>query len=128
MTIAELLKELGENKKQSNEVYKTYKALRADEDLLKTELMVQLRDAGLKTAKGQDFTASIAEKPTIIVKHEQSVLEWLKNTPDIESDLYIGVKAQAFNTLATAMLKNTGELIDGTELETRESLSIRRNK
>lgn len=128
MTIAELLKELGENKKASAEVYKTYKAMKDDEELLKAELMDKLHEVSLKSAKGSAFTASIVPRVSIIVKHEQSVLEWLKEAPDIEADAYIGLKTTAFKQFAEGLLKKTGELIDGTDVVTNESISIKANK
>ncbi len=127
-TLTELLSQLGSNKKQSNELYTQYKKLKEVEEQLKYDLLVLLKDSELKSAKGKDYTASISETPTIVIRDEAAVLEWLQNTPNIESDFYIGVKKPEFNTLAKQMLKETGELAFGTELEIRESLSIRQNK
>lgn len=128
MNVAELLEELGEVKFIANEFYKGYKEFKYKEDELKIELMLKLKDSGLKSAKGQAFTASITETPTVVIKHEQDVLEWLRNTPNVEADFYIGVKKPEFNTLAKQMLKETGEVANGTEVEVRESLAIRKNK
>lgn len=128
LTVAELLEKLGETKQVANEFYKNYKQFKEQEDNLKAELMLKLSDAGLKSAKGEAFTASISETPTVVIKSETALLEWLKNAPDVEEDFYIGVKKTEFNTLAKQMLKETGELADGTELETRVSLAIRSNK
>jgi hypothetical protein len=128
MKVSELLKKLGKNKKASAELYKQYKVFKDEEESLKYDLIVLLKDSGLKSVKGQDFTASLTETPTIVIKDETALLEWLQNTPDIESDFYIEVKKSEFNTLAKQMLKETGELANGTEVETRESLAIRSNK
>ena len=128
MTLSELLQKLGENKQESAKYYGKYKELKEQEDALKFELTDMLHEMGLKTAKGDLFTASIAEKPTIVIKNEKEVVEWLKNTPNIESDFYIGLKANEFKKMATVMLKDTGELANGTEVIVNESLSIRSNK
>lgn len=128
MNVSELLNKLGKNKRESAELYKAYKELKDEEDSLKELLTIQLKEAGLKSAKGEDFTASITETPTVVIKDEPAVLEWLQNTPNVESDFYIGVKKPEFNTLAKQMLKDTGELANGTEVEVRESLAIRSNK
>lgn len=127
MNVAELLEKLGAIKRDANNTYSLYKGFKEKEDELKAELLAQLKDSGLKSAKGNDFTASISETPTVVIKHEPSVLEWLRNAPDVEADVYIGVKGREFGTLTKQMLKETGEIPDGTEVEIRESLSIRSN-
>ncbi len=126
--LAEILEQLGTIKQQGAEVYKAYKVLKDKEDSLKNDLLTVLKSTGLKSAKGDAFTASIAETPTIVIKDEAAAMEWLKNSPNVESDFYIGIKKIEFNGLAKQMLKETGELADGTDVEIRESLSIRANK
>jgi hypothetical protein len=128
MTVSELLEELGTVKGKANGYYKSYKELKDQEDALKAELQFKLKDLGTKTFKGDHYTASIAEKPTVIIKDEEALMGWLQNTPNVESDFYIGVKKTEFQTLAKQMLKESGELADGTEVEVRESLSIRSTK
>jgi|ERR1022692_3169101 hypothetical protein len=128
MNLAELLEKLGQNKKQAAEFYGKYKELREQEDALKFELTDKLHEMDLKTAKGNTFTASIAERPTIIIEHEQSVLDWLKQAPEIEEDAYIGLKRTEFQSFAKGLLKRTGELIDGTDVIITEYLNIRENK
>ena len=128
MTVAELLNELGALKQVSNALYESYKECKAKEEPLKAELFAKLKDTGLKSAKGDNYTASITETPTVVITHESEVMEWLRNTPDVEEDFYIGIKKPEFNTLAKQMLKETGELANGTELEVRESLAVRANK
>lgn len=128
MTIAEIINELGEVKSQANNLYVAYKEYKQTEDELKQELELKLRDSGLQSAKGEKYTASISGTPRVIIKDEASVLEWLENTPNVEADFYIGVKRPEFQTLAKQMLKETGELANGTELEIIQSLAIRKNK
>lgn len=128
MTVSELLNELGKVKANANDCYSAYKELKNTEDLLKQQLMFQLKETGLKSAKGEAYTASITETPGVVIKDEAAVVEWLQNTPNVEADFYIGVKKPEFNTLAKQMLKETGELANGTEVEVRESLAIRANK
>lgn len=128
MNVAETLKQLGLNKKQSAELYKEYKKLKETEDKLKQDLMIQLKEDGLKSVKGEEYTASISETPTVVITHEPSVMEWLRNNPEVEEDFYIGVKGREFGTLTKQLLKDTGEIPNGTEVEVRESLQIRSNK
>lgn len=127
MNVSELIESLGETKKFQAEAYKKYQEFKDIETELKLELTSKLHTLGLKSAKGEDFTASITEKPRIVIKNETAVMEWLKNTPDVEADFYIGVKGREFQALATQMLKESGELADGTELQMTESLAVRQN-
>src|SRR5690606_29290920 len=98
------------------------------EEQAKAQLMAMLTDTGLKSAKGEKYSASISSRSDVVVTHEQSVIEWLKTTPDVEADAYIGLKVTPFKTLAKEILKTTGEVITGTDLTTIESISIKENK
>jgi hypothetical protein len=128
LTVSQLIELVGEFKDNANHLYKQYKALKDEEDLLKSQLFTALKGTGLKSAKGETYTASIAETPSVVIQDEAALLEWLQNTPNVESDFYIGVKKPEFNTLAKQMLKETGEMANGTEIQIRESISIRANK
>lgn len=126
-SLSELVAALGEARTASSNAYEAYKELKGIEDQLRFELEATLHNEGLKSAKGQDFTASLIETPRIVIRHEQSVIEYLRSTPDIEADRYIGVKSTEFQSLAKSLLKGTGEIIPGTKVEVRESISIRSN-
>jgi len=128
MSLSELVAALGNAREASSNAYERYKELKGLEDQLRYELENKLRSDGLKSAKGVDFTASISEKPTIVIRNEATIIEWLKHTPDVESDQYIGLKATEFKSLALSMLKGSGEIVPGAEVEVKESLSIRSNK
>ena len=128
MTIAELLEVLGHVRSAGVDAYKGYKLIKEEEEDLKAELLEKLSEAGLKSAKGDKFQATITSRPIIEITHEQSVLNWLNETPDIESDAYIGLKKIEFKSLALQILKDTGEIVPGTELSNQEILTIRSNK
>lgn len=128
MSLSELLSVLGDARKASSNAYEAYKELKGIEDQLRYELEEMLKATGLKSAKGQDYTASISETPRIVVKHEQSVIDWLREAPDIEADRYIGLKSTDFQTFAKTYFKGTGEIIPGTEVNMAESLAIKTNK
>lgn len=128
MSLSELVAALGEARAASTGRYEAYKESKGIEDQLRYELELKLKETGLKSVKGADYNAVITETPRIVVKHEQSVIDWLKEAPNIETDQYIGLKAAEFQGLAKAMLKDTGEMVPGTEVEVRESLAIRSNK
>jgi hypothetical protein len=125
--LSELVATLGVAREATTGAYERYKELKGIEDQVRYELELKLHEMGLRSAKGADFTASIAQKPSIVITHEPSVLDWLREAPDIETDHYIGLKAPEFKSLAISLLKGTGETIPGTTVEMKESLSIRAN-
>ena len=127
MSLSELIDALGKAKIASNNAYEAYKELKGIEDEIRYELEATLNASGLRSVKGSTYTASIAQKPTIVIQQEQLIIEWLKGAPNIEYDHYIGLKATEFKKLAEVLLKDTGEVIPGTDVEIRESLSIRSN-
>lgn len=126
--VSQLVDELGQLGQTSKELYGQYKAIEEKKAEARAALAEALQVVGLRSAKTSAFTASIAVKPSIQIVHEQSVIDWLQETPDVETDQYIGLKKTEFKTLATAMLKNTGEVIPGTEVLQQETLSVRANK
>lgn len=128
VTVTDLVSALGDLKKQSADLYKQYKEVKNIEDIARNDLIEALRASGMKSVKTDKYMASMAYKPSVNILHEQSVIDWLKETPNIETDQYIGLKKTEFKTLALAMLKGTGEVVPGTELVNTESLSIRSNK
>jgi hypothetical protein len=127
LSISSLIEFIGKTKAQGAEAYKIYKEVKESEEQLKFVLMEKLKEVGLKSAKGEEYTASLSEKPRVVIKDESAVIEWLKNAPNVEEDFYIGVKRTEFQSLATSLLKETGELIDGTDVQVTESLSVRAN-
>lgn len=127
-SLSNLLTELGLARQIAAEAYKEYKQLKEQEDGLRAALFEELHAVGLDSAKGSDFTASIRKEPTFVIKHEPSVIQWLRDTPGIEEDVYIGIKSPEFKTLAKTILTQTGEIIPGSEYLISESLAIRANK
>lgn len=126
--VSALVDELGQLGQASKELYGQYKAVEEQKAEVRAALTEALQMTGLRSAKTSAFTASIAVKPSIQITHEQSVIDWLKESPNIETDQYIGLKKTEFKTLATALLKDTGEVIPGTEVLQQETLSVRANK
>ncbi len=127
MTISELIEEIGQTKDLSNKTYSLYKAYKDKEDLLKEELSAKLEEAGLKSAKGKDYSASITSKSEVVITNEQDVIEWLRNEPDIEVDQYIGLKLIPLKGLVNYRLKEHGEIVPGSDRVIKDSLAIKRN-
>lgn len=128
MTIPELMEKLGSARRASKDVYDAYKAAKELEDGLRAELDTKLRSEGLRSAKNDDYIASITSKPLVKITDERAAINWLERQPDIETDLYIGLKKAAFDGLVKAALKTDGEVVPGTELENNEYLTIKEVK
>lgn len=128
MTIPEIMQELGKLRSETESAYESYKIKKMELDSIKTLLKEELEAIGLKSAKTDEYTASIVQKPSIIVTHEESVIDWLENNPDVEPDLYIGLKKSSFDPLAKAWFAKTGEVIPGTDTQVSEYISIKNNK
>lgn len=127
MTVSELVSALGAVSSESKELYKQYKEAKEKEDALRAALTAQLHESGLLTAKTPDYTASISIKKSVAVTDESAAIGWLKES-GLEVDHYVGLRLTNFKTMANAMLKDTGEIVPGTELQESESLAIRANK
>lgn len=128
MSVSTLIESLGVNKKRQAEAYKAYKDLKEIEEIWKAELAVELEKLGAKSFKGKKYSAITTSRSDTIVTNEQSVIDWINNEPNIETDQYIGLKLANFKPLANQVLKETGEIIPGTDRVIKESLSIKENK
>lgn len=124
--LPELMKELGTIRAKKDAIYHEFEQWRGREQELREVIMAELQAAGLKSAKSDDYTASIATKPRIRLRDERAAIDWLQNTPNVEADHYIGIKMTMFEPLALTALKETGEIVPGTELENNEYLSVRK--
>ena len=127
-SLSSLVSALGRAREARVQAYEAYQRYKEVEDNLRADLFTMLQSQELRSAKGRDFTASIVARPGIIITHEPSVLDWLEHAPDIEKDMYVGLKKDAFKRFAEIYLKGTGEQIPGTELQVRETIAIKKNK
>lgn len=126
--LADLAAQLATIAAQNKLEYEVYKAGRALEDECRAQLTEELRANELKQIKTDTATISLASRPRIVIRNEAEVMQWLRDEPDVEDDLYIGVKKQYFDSLAKEYTKQTGNIIPGTAIDTSEILSIRISK
>lgn len=123
----ELIEQLGELSSKNKLAYKMYKESKEKEDELREELTLSLQSDKLRSAKTDKYLVTIAQRPTIQIASEQDVLTWIKNNPEYEADMYVGLKATPFKSFAMTYMKKTGEVIDGTDYVINESLMIKEN-
>lgn len=127
-TLSELVDQLGELKREANAHYSAYKDMQVHIAELSGLLQAKLELVGLRSAKSAKYGASISQRTNVVVTSEVAVKEWLLNEPNIEHDFYIGLKLTPFKQLANQVLKETGEVIPGTEREIKETITIKANK
>ena len=123
-----MINALGELSQAARSAYDAWQEIKQQQDALKADLMQMLQSSDMRSAKTAKYTASISSRPNIVVVNEQKVINWLKEAPGVEADHYLGLKKAEFKSLASSLLKETGEVIDGTDLERTESISVRSNK
>lgn len=95
---------------------------------IKMQIRAELESIGLNSARTDYGTVSIVNKKSQKIVNEAKVMSWLRETPDIEEDLYLTVNKKAFEALNNAWFKDTGEIIDGVETVTSEYLSFKEKK
>ena len=98
---------------------------KADLALSKAKIRSYLDELGMKSAKTDIASASIASKPKLAITNEAQVIQWLKDTPEIEEDTLLKLDRRGFDTIAKEWEKQTGELIQGTEHQTSEYLTVK---
>lgn len=124
----ELINELGKLGQESKQLYEAWQVKKQQQDEKKAILLAMLQSSDMRSAKTSNYTASISSRPNIVIKNEQAVIAWLKEAPGVETDHYLGIKRAEFKSLANTLLKETGEVIEGTDIERTESISIKGNK
>lgn len=101
---------------------------KADLDETKSQIRSTLDEMGLKSAKTDLGTASIAKKRRMILENEAKVIQWLKDEPTIEHDLYVKLDKRGVEPLIKQWSEQTGEIVEGVVYEDSEYLSIKAAK
>lgn len=125
--IVQLTELLGETAKATKELYAAYQEGRNEEMLLRKALSLKLKEMGLLSAKTPFYTAAISVRKQIAVVDEQTASEWIQEQ-QLETEQYFGLKLTPFKSMAMAYLKDTGEVIPGTEIVEQESIAIKEVK
>lgn len=127
--IPELLEQLAEARKARMEAGEYYGSVKEREEELKIKVEAALKETGLKSAKTSDgrFGATIAERPNIAIVDEKKAIKWLK-AEKLDLDYYTGIKTMPFKSLVESKLKETGEIVPGTEMTMTEYITFRENK
>lgn len=128
-TLLELTTEYRDAKAKLDAISESAKPVKAEMEKLKSDIEMSLRAMGMRSAKFDGVaTLSITSKSDLAVTNQVDAMNWLKEHPEVEPDLYVGLNTTAYKTLAKEALKKTGEYLPGTDLHTTEYLTIREVK
>lgn len=127
MDLPQLISAAAEANKKAQEAYEAYATLKSASDVLRQQTIEKLHETGLKSAKNDNYSASISIRPSIMVVDETQVIEWIKKNK-MDLSIYTGLKKTAFDPIAKAALQKTGEIVPGTQIIEKESITIRSNK
>lgn len=98
---------------------------KADMEATKAAIRAKLEELGMKSAKTDLGSVSVVEKPKLAIVNEAQVIQWMKEEPTIEEDLYMSLNKRALEPVLKEWVKQTGEVVTGVESQTTEYLSVR---
>lgn len=128
MELNTLLDKLSATQAQYNKARETADRILQDVNALKEEVHIKLNELGLRSARNEDYTVTIASRRNYVITNEQDVINWLKEQPNLELDMYIGVKKKELDVLNKHLEKTTGEIPTGVEPLSKEYISLRKAK
>lgn len=123
--LLELLARAKHNYAEADRVAKECKQELADLKQLVADALV---DTGLKSAKTDDLTVSMVQKPAFKVTDERALINYIDDEPTLDLRSYLRLDLRSVDTLAREALHKNGEVIPGGEIVTSEYLSIKENK
>ena len=128
MELKDLLAELARSKHNYQQADKVAKECKEELDAARQMVADKLAELGLKSAKNDDLTVSVVQRPSFKVTDQEAVIKWLEDEPTVDPRQYIRVDARGIEVLAKEALKATGELIPGGEFVSSEYLSVKEAK
>lgn len=129
MKITEKIEYYATVTKKADALYEQVRELRAEADTVKQEIAEDLRELGFKQAKSEDgkYVAFFGERKALAIEDPQKVRDWMQAN-NIDERAYFTPDKRAIDTLARQALRETGEIIPGTQLGATESFTIKENK
>lgn len=123
--ILQLAKSLAEKREQVRTSEHYLNGLKEEKEKLQFDLIEALQSNGLKSIKTNEANYSLTTKKDIKVTDENSVIEALKVNGQYDNYVKPKLDTIRFKGYATAMLKETGEVMEGTELTESTYISIK---
>lgn len=117
--------------RMSEEVDRSYELYQMKNKALteaKKLLEMEMQATEVDSIRVDSVRATIARRKSLVVTDERKLIKWLHNNPELETNVYIGVKRQAIEPIVKAYLAKTDKQVPGTELKTTEYLSIRNTR
>ena len=124
--ILELARELEHLRKRCEEKKAELEPLQAQRDIVQGELMEAMRISKLKAVKTDTSNYSLVTRHDVRIVDERRLIE---SMPAHLRDECVRprVDTAIFKATALSMLKNTGEVLDGSEAIETQFISIRAN-
>ena len=123
-----LAEKLAEKRAQVENSKHYLEGLKAEKDGIQQQLLKALNESGIKSIKtDQCFFSSVLKHEPVVVD-EHAVIEALKSRGLLEDHMVIKLDAIRLKSTANALLKESGEVLDGMEIRDTEYISIRNNK
>lgn len=108
-----------------SEAYDKYQELKAEYDMTRFLITQEMGQQGIKSLESGPFLTVRTVKPDLKLTDEAALLNWLQEQPNLETDMYIGLKWTNFKPVAKTLLKKDGEIPPGTELTMTESVTLK---
>lgn len=113
---------------QINTAKEVLKSLQDERDQIQSGIIADMTKAGLKSIKTHSHNFSITTKKDIKVVDEEAILKELKDRKLYNEYVKPKLDTIAFKLMANSLLKETGEIMEGTEQTETEYMSIKSNK
>jgi len=126
--ITQLANALNHIRAEEEKLKEIIKGIQENKTDLQEELIQAMKDKGLKSIKTETHNYARTVKKDIKVFSEEDVMEYLRNHGGYDEYVKPKLDTIKFKSYAKALLKETGEVMDGIELTEKEYMSIKANK
>lgn len=127
-----MLKDKAQNLAEARELVNRLKTQLDEAKVLKDNiqqaLIEEMSEQGFKSIKTDTHNFAVVNKKDVRIVDEQALKQHLGRTGMLDSLMVHKVDTVAFKSTANAMLKETGEMFDGTEVVETEYMSIKAQK
>lgn len=123
--IISLAKELGDLREKVKVSEEYLAGLKADKQKCQNKLMEAMKSSDLKSIKTSDANYALTVKKDIKIFDEQAAMLQLQERGIYEEYVKPKLDTLKFKSYANSLLKETGEVIDGTEMTETSYISIK---
>lgn len=126
--IKDLAQDLVQARLKCEELQVALEQAKADKETVQTTLLMTMEKGGLKSLKTDDYTFSAVVKADPRIVDEEALLADLDQRGLKDDVLVTKIDTYKVKSIASGLLKETGEVLNGTEIVESAYMSIRKNK